>query len=226
MNTIKPALFASFLTLYSCSNSLPEPSLTTSAAVEDSFVVEEDIEVIDVGEEIFSEIAQLEQKSTVSRRDTIYDSEVKIEEHNLQKQERIMEALTQNIHDYEVQPHDTLMLISYKLLGDFRFWRLLEDWNPELQGQTDKLLPGSIIKYDISYKKDLTQPAGLPYLILIGDNLGKVSHKVYDDSGARWRHLYENNRPLIYDPNIIFAGFTLYYQPLELLEADRTPAEL
>lgn len=217
---------ASILTLYSCSNSLPESSRIIADTVDDSFVVEEDVEVIEIGDEIFSEIDQLEQRSIVSRRDTIYDSETKIQEHNQQKQEMIIEGLTQNIHNYEVQPQDTLMLISYKLLGDFRFWRLIEDWNPELQGMSNNLMPGTIIKYDISYKKDFVQPSGLPYLILSGDTLGKVSHKVYEDRGARWRHLYENNRPLIYDPNVIFAGFTIYYQPLDILEQDRTPAEL
>ena len=42
--------------------------------------------------------------------------------------------------------------------------------------------------------------------------LGSISHTVYG-STRKWKKLWENNRQLIKDPNKIYAGFYLYYQP-------------
>ncbi|MCB1073754.1 MAG: hypothetical protein KDK96_11745 [Chlamydiia bacterium] len=44
------------------------------------------------------------------------------------------------------------------------------------------------------------------------DTLGTISDEVYH-TPKRWNEIYQNNRPLIKDPNLIFAGFTLYYIP-------------
>lgn len=195
-------------------------------AQEQDIFDDSDIEIIEVGDEIFQEISALESDSQVSRMDTIYDSQRKISSHNQMKQELIMDALTQNIFEYTIMPGDTLMLIAYKTLGDYRLWRYLEDWNPSIQGQSESLTPGLVLKYDISYKVDQLSPKGEPYLILKNDTLGKISHKVYEDKGRHWRFIYENNKNLIYDPHVIFAGFTLYYLPLESNDSDREPAQL
>jgi len=47
--------------------------------------------------------------------------------------------------------------------------------------------------------------------------LGVISTKVYDGEKKYWKKLWENNKPMIRDPNLIFAGFTIFYQPLEQL---------
>ena len=43
-----------------------------------------------------------------------------------------------------------------------------------------------------------------------GDTLGKISNNVYG-TFSKWQSIWNNNRPLIKDPNKIYAGFTLYY---------------
>ena len=53
---------------------------------------------------------------------------------------------------------------------------------------------------------------GESYLIKRGDTLGVISNDVYGTT-RKWKKLWENNRQLIKDPNKIYAGFYLYYQP-------------
>ncbi|PIP94727.1 MAG: hypothetical protein COW78_09545 [Bdellovibrio sp. CG22_combo_CG10-13_8_21_14_all_39_27] len=54
---------------------------------------------------------------------------------------------------------------------------------------------------------------GNPYLIKSGDSLSLISKKVYGD-WREWPAIHKNNPQQIRDPNLIFAGFTLYYLPL------------
>ena len=42
-----------------------------------------------------------------------------------------------------------------------------------------------------------------------GDTLGTISSDTYGTMKF-WRNIWDNNRPLIKDPNVIFAGFTIY----------------
>ena len=46
----------------------------------------------------------------------------------------------------------------------------------------------------------------------MGHSLSKISDIVYDN-WKRWPEIYDNNRPMIKDPDKIFAGFTLFYMP-------------
>ena len=66
------------------------------------------------------------------------------------------------------------------------------------------------LKYIAPAEEFVWNPEGLPYLIRTGDTLGIISTSVYQTS-RKWKMIWENNRPLIKDPNKIFAGFTLYY---------------
>jgi nucleoid-associated protein YgaU len=36
----------------------------------------------------------------------------------------------------------------------------------------------------------------------------------------KWKKIYKNNEPLVRDPNLIFAGFTLYYLPQRKLASE------
>ncbi|MGZ3789260.1 MAG: LysM peptidoglycan-binding domain-containing protein [Bacteriovorax sp.] len=109
---------------------------------------------------------------------------------------------------YQVQKGDTLMLVAFKLYGDYRKWRDLKEWNKD----TKKMGPGAQLKYYVPEKAFGWQPSGLPYLIKTGDSLGSISMDKYR-TPKKWRKIYENNRPLIRNPNLIFAGFTIYYVP-------------
>jgi nucleoid-associated protein YgaU len=46
----------------------------------------------------------------------------------------------------------------------------------------------------------------------MGETLGTISSDKYG-TPVKWRKIYDNNRPLIKNPNTIYAGFTLYYIP-------------
>ena len=110
------------------------------------------------------------------------------------------------LQDYLVQKGDTLMYIAFKKLGDYRKWRELS----KLNGGIVSVTPGTTIKYEAS--AFAWAPKGNPYLIKRGDTLGTISNDKYGTS-KRWKDLWNNNKPMIKDPNLIFAGFTLYYIP-------------
>ncbi len=109
---------------------------------------------------------------------------------------------------YQMQKEDTLMMVAFKIYGDYRKWKDLKAWNPH-----KKFGAGAVLKY---YKPEKTfswQPSGMPYMVKTGDTLGLISVDKYGTS-KKWKSIYENNRPLILDPNLIFAGFILYYIPV------------
>jgi nucleoid-associated protein YgaU len=66
------------------------------------------------------------------------------------------------------------------------------------------------LSYTAPAEEFVWAPTGSPYLIRTGDTLGKISKNVYQTM-TKWKMLWENNRPMIKDPNKIFAGFTIYY---------------
>jgi nucleoid-associated protein YgaU len=113
---------------------------------------------------------------------------------------------------YTVKKDETLMLIAFKIYGDYSRWKELRDLNKS------KLINGILVRNgtNIDYMTDGTefqwQPRGNPHLIKGGETLGIIS-KEYYGTLKRWRDLWENNKPMIKDPNRIYAGFTLYYVP-------------
>jgi nucleoid-associated protein YgaU len=111
---------------------------------------------------------------------------------------------------YQVQKNETLMMIAFKLYGDYGKWKELASYNrAALKGST-VVTTGVNLKYMAPAEEFVWNPEGLPYLIKTGDNLGKISTNVYQ-TPKKWKMIWDNNRPLIKDPNKIFAGFTLYY---------------
>lgn len=116
--------------------------------------------------------------------------------------------------NYKVKKSETLMLIAFKLYGDYSRWRELKHLNRhKIKGHT--VYAGSTIQYYTEGAGFSWNPKGEPYLIKRRDTLGKISNKVYG-SFKHWKTLWKNNRPLIKNPNKIFAGFTIYY-PVDLL---------
>ncbi len=123
---------------------------------------------------------------------------------------RASTSLSSNMMEYKVQKNETLMMIAFKLYGDYGWWKKLAGWN------TDKLKGGQIVragqtlKYMAPSEEFVWNPQGLPYLIRTGDTLGLISKSVYQ-TPKKWKLIWENNRPLIKNANLIFAGFTIYY---------------
>lgn len=116
---------------------------------------------------------------------------------------------------YKASPGETLMLISFELYTDISKWRAIANDNKDLLERSNKISETVFLKI----RKPLRlrkYPKGLPYLIKRRDTLGKVSKKVYG-TPRYWNSIYRNNKDQIKDPNIIFAGFTLFYTPKPLI---------
>lgn len=114
-----------------------------------------------------------------------------------------------NFQTYVVKNGDTLMKIAFELYTDIGKWQDLAAWNNIASGS---LVVGMNLKYKMYIEKYQWNPTGTPYLILQGDTLGRISNTVYGTS-ARYLDIFNNNRPLIKNPDRIYAGFTLYYKP-------------
>jgi nucleoid-associated protein YgaU len=111
---------------------------------------------------------------------------------------------------YKVQKNETLMMIAFKLYGDYGKWKSLANYNRETLKGSTVVTNGMTLKYMAPAEEFVWNPQGLPYLIRTGDTLGTVSKTVYE-TPKKWKLIWDNNRPLIKDANKIFAGFTLYY---------------
>ncbi len=114
------------------------------------------------------------------------------------------------LKQYTVQKNETLMMIAFKLYGDYARWKELANENAStLKGGT-VVRTGMVLNYSAPAEEFVWNPQGNPYLIKTGDTLGTISKDVYA-TVKKWKLLWENNKPLIKDPNKIYAGFTIYY---------------
>lgn len=111
---------------------------------------------------------------------------------------------------YTVQKNETLMLIAFKLYGNYERWKEIADQNRDALNGTTNIKEGMVLNYIAPAEEFVWNPQGLPYLIRTGDTLGGISKQVYTTVN-KWKLIWDNNRPLIKDPNKIYAGFTLYY---------------
>src|SRR5690606_24727944 len=114
-----------------------------------------------------------------------------------------------NVKEYVVKEGETLMLVAHNLYGDYRKWRDLRDLNKATLGKRNSLVGGSILKYYEPAEPYVQSTNGEPYLIQKLDTLGTISTKVYQ-TPKKWKAIWKNNT-YIKNPNLIFAGFTLYY---------------
>lgn len=119
-------------------------------------------------------------------------------------------SLGGGVREYSVKRGETLMLIAFKVYGDYTRWKEIRDMNPGVS--YNNLSEGTNLKYNAPAQEFVWNPQGEPYLIQRGDTLGTISNDKYGAS-SRWKDVYNNNRAMIKDPNLIFAGFTLYYIP-------------
>lgn len=206
MKLLKVLLLISIFALVSCSNNkkktAEKPQDNTVAEMEDEsdFIVDSDEEDLELAEEPSSEPVEEELFAEEASETQVMDG----------SNNASSISMTEGVSEYTVEKGDTLMLIAFKLYGDYRKWKSLQEMNPGVDA--GKLSAGSNIKYNEPSEKFVWNPDGLPYLIKNGDTLGSISNDKYG-TVSKWKLLYENNKPMIHDPNLIFAGFTLYYVP-------------
>lgn len=150
-------------------------------------------------------------------KDFIQDSVSKELSAGLKASENGAENGTKNeeeeVLEYQTKKNETLMLVAFKIYGDYKKWRELYSLNREALGESHDLSHLPSLKYRKPLKA-YTPPAGRPYLIKFGDSLSKISNKVYGN-WRKWPIIHENNPKQIPAPNLIFAGFTLYYPSLD-----------
>ncbi len=121
-------------------------------------------------------------------------------------------SITEDIGLYNVEKGDTLMWIAFKLYGDYSQWRKIYELNKDTIKPNYDLSLVASLRYHVPDQKFIN-PTGRPYFIKRGDSLSKISKKVYGQ-WQKWPIIYKNNSAQIKDPNLIFAGFTLFYKPL------------
>ncbi|MBS1959422.1 MAG: LysM peptidoglycan-binding domain-containing protein [Bdellovibrionales bacterium] len=112
---------------------------------------------------------------------------------------------------YQVRKGDTLMKIAFENYGDLYRWREIYEANRDQIQDPNHVPPGTELTLNGAGMVTIERN-GEQYLIKHGDTLGTISNDVYGTS-RKWKRLWENNRQLIKDPNKIYAGFYLYYQP-------------
>jgi nucleoid-associated protein YgaU len=129
----------------------------------------------------------------------------------------------EKFHEYQVQKNDSLMLISFKLYNNFDNWKEIAEWNGINKNSNYFIREGDRIKFKLSTAEGTNWvPSGNPYLVKVGDILGKISKKVYEGNARFWYDIWKNNDTLIKDPNRVFVGFTLFTPPMEVvLENER-----
>lgn len=152
-------------------------------------------EEIEVAEEAEEEMADEEPMIAENSGDGAYAADVE---------------MSGSYGNYKVKRGDTLMLIAFKIYGDYTKWRSIANLNPG----SSSLAVGSVIKFQKPKRRFSWDPEGLPHLIRNGETLGTISNQKYGTM-KRWKSIWNNNRPLIRNPNLIFAGFTVYYIPDE-----------
>lgn len=81
---------------------------------------------------------------------------------------------------YKVQKNETLMMIAFKLYGDYGKWKSLANYNRETLKGSTVVTNGMTLKYMAPAEEFVWNPQGLPYLIRTGDTLGTVSKTVYE----------------------------------------------
>ena len=123
------------------------------------------------------------------------------------------DGLTSQINTYEVKvKHETLMLIAYKIYGDYSLWRVLADLNQDVLGGGIDVHPGMLLRYYVPVEGYSFIPEGNPFLVRKGHSLSLISDLVYRD-WRRWKEIYSHNQPFIKNSNLIYEGSTLFYVP-------------
>tara|TARA_B100001971_G_scaffold214585_1_gene252919 strand:- start:123739 stop:124353 length:615 start_codon:yes stop_codon:yes gene_type:complete len=115
---------------------------------------------------------------------------------------------------YTVKKNETLMMIAFQVYGDYRRWKSIADLNQDVLNGSQTIKEGMQLRYMAPQQEFIFSPSGNPYLIQNGDTLGKISTTTYGTK-KHWKDIWNNNKPLIRDPNKIYAGFTIFTPNLE-----------
>ena len=126
---------------------------------------------------------------------------------------------------YNVQSNETLMLIAFKLYGDYGRWKEIASLNQDKLNGSTLISPGMTLRYNTQGANFNWSPNGKEHIVKSGDTLSLISNHYYATI-HKWKMIWENNKPLIKDPNKIFVGFTIYVpeQGMRDMASDPAPA--
>ena len=210
---LTPWLVLIALTTVACSGSKSAqkvdeetPQIELSSTDEFAENPSEETVVEDSPEEGTSEATPTENTEEV----VVNNNEPLVQESSLENTSASISSGNGTEKQYTVQKNETLMMIAFKIYGDYRRWKDIANVNTGSLKGNSTVKSGMVLNYIAPSEEFVWNPEGNPYLIKTGDTLGSISKEVYTTT-SKWKLLWENNRPLIKDPNKIYAGFTIYY---------------
>jgi nucleoid-associated protein YgaU len=126
---------------------------------------------------------------------------------------------------YSVQSNETLMLIAFKLYGDYGKWKEIASLNQDKLNGSTLISTGMQLRYNTQGANFNWSPSGKEHIVKSGDTLSLISNHYYATI-HKWKQIWENNKPLIKDPNKIFVGFTIFVpeQGMRDMASDPQPA--
>jgi nucleoid-associated protein YgaU len=205
---LTPWLLVVCLGLVGCSGSKSAQNVTEQTPQIE--LSETDDFVDETAEGPAAEVAPDQVPVTEEIDNSIVETEPLVQESSLENPKPIVMEESSAMKSYTVQKNETLMMISFKLYGDYARWRELANQNTDVLKGGTAVRNGMILNYMTPAEEFVWNPQGNPYLIKTGDTLGAISKEVYTTT-KKWKLIWENNKPLIKDPNKIYAGFTIFY---------------
>ena len=106
---------------------------------------------------------------------------------------------------YVVEPGDTLFGIAAEQLGDGNRWPQIFALNRDQIGNPDLIFPGQVLTLP---DESSSGPVPRVHTVQRGDTLSKIARRELGD-GNRWPEIFELNRSIINNPNVIFPGQVL-----------------
>ena len=123
--------------------------------------------------------------------------------------ENIQDTSGQTDIIYTIILGDTLWKIAVKYFGRGELWRKIYNENKDIIQNPDRIYAGQKIRIrldDTALDKTAVDNVkkGV-YRVVSGDNLWKISQKIYG-SGKHWERIYRANQKAISNPGRIYAG--------------------
>jgi nucleoid-associated protein YgaU len=167
----------------------------------------------DVGANILgigSESKDIEQLLKQELGDRIDDLKVKgVEKVN---DEHLSAPPSEEITEYyTVQPGDTLSKIASRLYGNAGKYPIIFEANLEVIKDPNLIYPGQILRI---IKPPVGQTPSDTYTVKTGDTLSKIAKQFYGDA-RKYSIIFEANRNILKDPNIIHPGQILRIPKLD-----------
>ena len=103
---------------------------------------------------------------------------------------------------YTVQPGDTLSKIAGRLYGNAGKYPAIFEANREVIKDPNLIYPGQILRI---IKPSVTEISSETYTVKTGDTLSKIAKQFYKDA-RKYSIIFEANRDILKDPNIIHPG--------------------